>query len=96
MARVSTYLNFARSTEEVFLFYRSVFGTEFTAPIARLGDMPTPPGQPPLAETERLFKALAVGSTCEMPLQKMPWGGTFGNLVDQFGVHWMFNCASAV
>ena len=83
MARVSTYLNFARSTEEVFLFYRSVFGTEFTAPIARLGDIPTPPGQPPLAETERLFKALAVG-------------GTFGNLVDQFGVQWMFNCASAV
>ena len=60
MARVSTYLNFARSTEEVFLFYRSVFGTEFTAPIARLGDMPTPPGQPPLAETERLFKARTI------------------------------------
>jgi len=35
MARVSTYLNFPRCTEEAFLFYRSVFKTEFTAPIAR-------------------------------------------------------------
>lgn len=29
MARVSTYLNFSRHTEEVFNFYRSVFGGEF-------------------------------------------------------------------
>ena len=29
MARVSTYLNFPRSTEEAFVFYKSVFGTEF-------------------------------------------------------------------
>ncbi len=26
MARVSTYLNFSRSTEKAFLFYKSVFG----------------------------------------------------------------------
>ena len=30
MARVSTYLNFPRSTEEAFSFYKSVFGAEFT------------------------------------------------------------------
>ncbi len=29
MARVSTYLNFPRNTEEVFNFYKSVFGGEF-------------------------------------------------------------------
>jgi PhnB protein len=29
MARVSTYLNFSRNTEEAFNFYRSVFGGEF-------------------------------------------------------------------
>ncbi len=29
MARTSTYLNFARNTEEAFNFYKSVFGTEF-------------------------------------------------------------------
>ena len=32
MARVSTYLNFERSTEDAFNFYRSVFGTQFSGP----------------------------------------------------------------
>lgn len=35
MARVSTYLNFARDTEAAFAFYRSVFGTEYATPIVR-------------------------------------------------------------
>ncbi len=53
MARVSTYLNFPRSTEEAFLFYKSVFRSEFSTPIARFRDMPSDPGQPPLAEADR-------------------------------------------
>jgi len=48
MARVSTYLNFPRSTEEAFQFYRSVFGTQFSGPIARFKDIPASPGQPPI------------------------------------------------
>ncbi len=48
MARVTTYLNFARNTEEAFLFYQSVFKTEFLGPINRFGDGPAAPGQPPL------------------------------------------------
>ena len=46
MARTSTYLNFARSTEEAFEFYKSVFGTEFVGGITRHGDVPVPEGQP--------------------------------------------------
>lgn len=53
MARVTTYLNFPRSTEEAFTFYRSVFGTEFANPIQRLGDMPPPPDQPPLSDADK-------------------------------------------
>lgn len=53
MARVSTYLNLARSTEEAFMFYKSVFGTEFSAPIARFKDMPPQPGQTPPAEADK-------------------------------------------
>lgn len=143
MSRVSTYLNFPRSTEQAFLFYRSVFGGDFTGPIHRFSEVPAAPGQPPLAEedknlvmhvelpilaghalmgtdapgsmgftlnqgnnvyinlepdtraeTDRLFKALAVNGKIEMPLQEMFWGDYFGNLADQFGVHWMFNCRS--
>lgn len=53
MPRVSTYLNFPRSTEEAFHFYRSVFRTEYSAPIARFGDIPPSPDQPPMAEGDR-------------------------------------------
>ncbi len=49
MARVSTYLNFAGNTEAAFLFYKSVFKTEFAGPLMRFGDGPPCPGQPPLS-----------------------------------------------
>lgn len=53
MANVSTYLNFADNTEEVFEFYKSVFGTEFTAPISRFGDIPPQDGVPPLTDAQK-------------------------------------------
>ena len=49
MARGSTYLDFPRTAEEVFRFYRSVFHTDFTGPIARFREMPAVPERPPLA-----------------------------------------------
>ena len=53
MARVCTYLNFSRNTEEVFNFYRSVFGGDFIGPVARFGDMPPQEGMPALAEEDK-------------------------------------------
>jgi PhnB protein len=53
MPRVSTYLNFSRSTEAAFQFYKSVFGTEFTGRIVRFSDLPPQPGRPPLPEADR-------------------------------------------
>src|SRR2546430_10680497 len=53
MARVSTYLNFPRNTEEVFTFYKSVFGTEFDGKISRFSEVPPQPGQPPLADEDK-------------------------------------------
>jgi PhnB protein len=143
MASVSTYLNFIRSTEAAFMFYKSIFKTEFSTPIARFKDMPPQPDQPPLpeadknlvmhvalpilaghvimgtdapesmgftvtpgnnvyinlepdtrAETNRLFQALSEGGKIEMVLQEMFWGDYFGSLIDQYGICWMFNCAS--
>lgn len=52
MARVTTYLNFTRSTEEAFSFYRSVFKTEYVTPIMRFKDSPPCPGSPPLPEAD--------------------------------------------
>lgn len=53
MASVSTYLNFPRSTEEAFNFYKKVFGTEFDGPIRRMGEVPPAPGQPAMAEADK-------------------------------------------
>lgn len=53
MARVSTYLNFPRNTEEAFAFYKTVFGTEYSCNIARFKDIPPQPGQPPLPEEDQ-------------------------------------------
>lgn len=53
MSRVSTYLNFPRSTEEAFNFYKSVFGGEFVGGIHRMGEVPSQPGQPPMAEADK-------------------------------------------
>jgi len=53
MARVTTYLNFPGNTEAAFMFYKSVFGTEFSVPIGRFKDIPPQPGQPPMAEKDR-------------------------------------------
>lgn len=52
MPRVSTYLNFPRSTEEAFNFYKSVFGGEFTN-FQRFADTPSPAGAPPMAEADK-------------------------------------------
>ena len=53
MARVSTYLNFPRTTEQAFLFYRSVFGGDFDGPIHRFSDAPPAPDQSELPEADR-------------------------------------------
>ncbi len=61
MARVSTYFHFAGNAEEAFLFYKSVFKTEFVGPIKRFGDLPTGPGQPPWpAEQARMIMNISL------------------------------------
>ncbi len=104
MARTSTYLNFPRATEAAFNFYSNVFGTEFEADFARMGDVPAQDGMPPMAEEDKnldtrteahqLFSALSDGGTIGMDLQPMFWGALFGSLTDKFGTSWMVNCAT--
>lgn len=43
------------------------------------------------AELRGYFEQLAVGGTITMPLEKAPWGDTFGMLTDKFGVAWLVN-----
>lgn len=53
MASVSTYLNFPRHTEEAFVFYRSVFNTEFAGQISRFKDIPPGPDSPPIDQNDK-------------------------------------------
>lgn len=43
-------------------------------------------------EQEKIFNALAAGGKVTIPLGKTFWGATFGQLIDRFGIQWMFNC----
>jgi PhnB protein len=54
MSMTSTYLNFPRNTEEVFNFYKSIFGGDFVdGKINRFGEIPVQEGMPPLAEEDK-------------------------------------------
>ena len=46
-------------------------------------------------ELRGYWDGLADGATVTMPLEKAPWGDSFGQLTDRFGVNWMFNIGSA-
>lgn len=43
------------------------------------------------ARTQEVWDALSAGATVTMPLDTPPWGGTFGMLVDRFGIAWMLH-----
>ncbi len=60
MAKVSIYLNFPRNTEEAFLFYKSVFGTEFQGDIARMKDAPRDAERPLAPEDGNLVMHVAL------------------------------------
>jgi len=54
MAWTGTYLNFPRKTEEVFNFYKSVFGGEFVdGKINRFGEMPPQKDAPPIRDEDK-------------------------------------------
>lgn len=44
-------------------------------------------------ELRTYFEKLSAGGTITMPLEKAPWGDTFGALTDKFGVAWLVNIA---
>jgi len=43
------------------------------------------------AELRGYWDKLAEGAEIVMPLEKAPWGDTFGSLNDRFGVPWLVN-----
>lgn len=52
MSKVAIYLNFQGNTENAFNYYKAVFGTEFSAPIMRIGNLPPDPNRPEFSEAD--------------------------------------------
>jgi len=52
MSKVAIYLNFQGNAEEAFNHYKAVFGTEFSAPIMRIKDLPADPNAPKFSESD--------------------------------------------
>ncbi len=46
-------------------------------------------------ELRGYWEKLSDGGDVSLPLEKAPWGDTFGMCVDKFGVSWMVNIAGA-
>jgi PhnB protein len=42
-------------------------------------------------ELRGFFDAISAGGSVTMPLEKAPWGDTFGMCKDKFGINWMVN-----
>jgi PhnB protein len=45
-------------------------------------------------ELKAYFEKLAAGGTITQPLEKAPWGDSFGMCVDKFGINWLVNIAT--
>jgi len=52
MSKIAIYLNFQGNTDDAFNFYKTVFRTEFSSPIMRIGDLPKDPNGPTLSEAD--------------------------------------------
>jgi len=61
MATLNIYLNFKGNTEEVFNFYKSVFGGEF-AVLMRFKDTPEGPKLPPEDQDKLMHISLPIGN----------------------------------
>ena len=52
MSKVAIYLNFQGNTSAAFHFYKTVFGTDFSAPIMYIKDLPPNPNGPKFSESD--------------------------------------------
>lgn len=75
MAIVNVYLNYLGNCEEAFMFYRKVFGGEFSY-FSRFKDMPHQEGMPPLPkEMENMILHIALPISKETSLMGSDTGG---------------------
>ena len=105
--RVSTFRDYGMPVaegEEDLLMHGQLQGPN--APLLMVSDVPShmtyTPGENTFSvslsgddETllTRWWNALSEGAEVAQPLEKAPWGDSFGMLTDRFGVSWLINIA---
>ena len=48
-----------------------------------------------VASAQKWFDAFAAVGAVTQPMEAQVWGDQYGEVVDQFGIHWMFNVSGA-
>jgi len=48
-----------------------------------------------LAQLQVWWDGLSAGGTITMPFEQAPWGDTYGQFTDRFGIEWMINASPA-
>ena len=107
--RVSTFRDYGMPVaegEEDLLMHGQLQGPN--APLLMVSDVPShmtyTPGENTFSvslsgddETllTRWWNALSEGAEVAQPLEKAPWGDSFGMLTDRFGVSWLINIAGS-
>ena len=101
--RLTPYLNFREGTRAAMEYYRTVFGGELT--VSTFGETPgmgpadvSPNGTLTLSgdDEDKLrdwWDALSSDGTVGVPLEKAPWGDSFGMCIDRFGTTWLVNAS---
>jgi PhnB protein len=107
--RVSTFRDYGMPVaegEEDLLMHGQLQGPN--APLLMVSDVPSHMAYTPGENTfsvslsgddeallTRWWTALSDGADLAQPLEKAPWGDSFGMLTDRFGVSWLINIAGS-
>jgi len=99
MSKLNTYLTLDGNCEEVFNFYKSVFGGEFTLGSDAIGDslkkleignnFSVSITANTKDEADRVFSSLSEEGIVTLQIEKTFWGSYFGMLTAKFGIQWM-------
>ena len=83
MKKLDPYLNFNGNTEDVFRFYKSVFGGEFTA-LIRFSDMPGSDKMPEADKSKLFHVSLPIGDNILMGTDILESANQQVNMGDNF------------
>jgi PhnB protein len=80
-------------TDKGFTIMGSDTPSHMVATPGKIGNISLSGGAEDETELKGYWEKLSEGANITAPLDKAPWGDTFGMLTDKFGIEWMVNIA---